>query len=489
MYHAPFQFNVFIVPMTITPFEVDAIAARPGPRYRAIADHLRHAIRSGAITPGTRLPPLRDLAFSLGVTVGTVSRAYALSASRGEIAGEVGRGTYVLDANTPAMIERGGVGSSSFTTLPDSTEIAMKSALAAPVGQSEIIGAAMRTYLDAQPAEPSPFNTYLMPGGAAHHRQAAAGWLGYKDFRPTADEIIICSGAQQAILTAILAATRPGDIILTEALTYSAILQQTELMGRRIAPVAIDEEGLVPEALERALAEHKPAAIFTVPTLQNPTTAIMGAHRRAEIAALARAHEVAIIEDDIYGALVEDRPEPIAAHYPEGSYYTTSLAKSVGAGLRIGFLLPPRAMLERARAIQHGFGQTVPLFMADMATCLIKSGDAHILATRQREEMRARHMLAREALKGHAFEMANASLYAWLALPESWRPHAFVEAARHRGLALAAGEDFMVGRPDKAARNVRLALGQPQTREELTRGLGIIAELLENGPMSSSLMA
>ncbi|MDP2125137.1 MAG: hypothetical protein Q8J92_12215, partial [Parvibaculum sp.] len=79
--------------------------------------------------------------------------------------------------------------------------------------------------------------------------------------------------------------------------------------------------------------------------------------------------------------------------------------------------------------------------------------------------------------------------YAWLALPDAWRAHIFVEAARARGLALAAGEDFMVGRIDRASRHVRLALGQPQTRDELATGLAIVSELLKSGPISSALVA
>ena len=109
-------FNEFIVTMTISIFNPSSIAARPGPRYRAIADELRDAIRTGAAPAGTRLPPLRDLAYELGVTVGTVSRAYALAASRGEVAGEVGRGTYVLGIGS-AVQTGTGVGSAAFLTI------------------------------------------------------------------------------------------------------------------------------------------------------------------------------------------------------------------------------------------------------------------------------------------------------------------------------------------------------------------------------------
>jgi DNA-binding transcriptional MocR family regulator len=249
-------------------------------------------------------------------------------------------------------------------------------------------------------------------------------------------------------------------------------------MGRRVAPVDIDAEGMVPDALERAIREQHPTALFIVPTLQNPTGATMSEVRRRRIAELAAAHDISIIEDDIYGALAGERPRPIAQFAPERTWYATSLAKTVGCGLRVGFLKPPPRLLERARAIQNGFGQTVPPLMAELGSRLIETGDAAVLCARIRTEMAARHDMTAKALGPHRLTARPAALYVWLELPDAWRAHGFVEAARARGVAIAAGEDFMVGRTDRASRHVRLAIGQPQTRDELAHGLAVIASLL-----------
>lgn len=490
MIDSKYGFNVYIVPMTIFPFDRDNIAARPGPRYRAIADALRDAIKSGNAPPGTRLPPLRELAYELGVTVGTASRAYALAATRGEVSGEVGRGTYVLGEGGHERSNTG-VGSASFLTLPDTTEVAMKAAYAPPAGQTEIIGAALSALLADLPAlaSASPFNSYIVPGGDPAERRAAAAWLAFGPYAPQADDVLICSGVQQAILTAILGATEPGDVILTESLTYHAMVNQAGLMGRRVAPVDIDNNGLVPEALDRAARELKPAALFIVPTLQNPTSAIMPETRRREIAALAERHDFTIIEDDIYGMLVESRPLPLAHFAPERTWHATSLAKSVGCGLRVGFLVPPPLMRDRARAILHGQGQTVPPLMAGLATRLIETGEAATICGNIVREMRERHALTEKAMTGHRITAYPASLYAWLELPSEWRAHTFVEAARMRGVAIAAGEDFMVGRTDRASRHIRLAIGQPQTRDELMRGLDVVSALLSEAHIGIAVPA
>ena len=465
--------------MTISPFDPTDITARPGPRYRAIADALRDAIKSGAASPGMKLPPVRDLAYALGVTVGTVSRAYALAASRGEVAGEVGRGTYVLDRS--GLTRSGtGVGSAAYLTPPDASEAAMKAAYPPSVGQDEIMGAALSTLLAERGRErgPSLFNSYPPPGGTLRDRQAAAAWLAHDHFTPTADDILVCSGAQQAILTAILTATRPGDMILTEAITYHAMVNQAVLTGRRVIPVDMDAEGVLPAALERLAQETHPAALFIVPTLHNPTSAIMGEERRQQIADIARAHDITIIEDDIYGKLVANRPLPLAYLAPDQTWYLTSLAKTVGCGMRIGFLLPPPSSRERARAVLNAQGQTAPSVMMDLATRLIETGSAESLCMNIVAEMQRRHEITAHMLAAHPLVTHPASLYAWLELPENWRATAFVDAAQKRGVAIAAGEDFMVGRTDRASRHVRLAIGQPQDCDELERGLEIISALL-----------
>lgn len=465
--------------MTISPFDRTDITSRPGPRYRAIADALREAIKSGAASPGMKLPPVRGLAYELGVTVGTVSRAYALAASRGEVAGEVGRGTYVLDRSG---LERGSTGASSITFLTPSyaSEAAMKAAYPPPVGQDEIMNATLSTLLAERGREngPSLFNSYPPPGGTLRDRRAAAAWLAHDHFTPTANDVFVCSGVQQAILTAILTATRPGDVILTEAITYHTMVNQAVLTGRRVMPVDMDEEGVLPTALERLARETNPAAFFLVPTLHNPTSAIMGEERRQQIADIARAHNITIIEDDVYGKLVADRPLPLAYLAPDQSWYLASLAKTVGCGLRIGFLLPPPSSREQARAVLNAQGQTTPSVTMDLATRLIETGSAESLCTNIVAEMQRRHEITAHMLAAHPVVTHPASLYAWLELPENWRATAFVDAAQQRGVTIAAGEDFMVGRTDRASRHVRLAIGQPQNCDELQRGLEIISALL-----------
>lgn len=468
--------------MTIKLATLIKASAHTGPRYRIIADTIADAVASGTLAKGERLPPMRDLAFALSVTTGTIARAYALGVTRQQLASEVGRGTYVRGAETdaapslarPAPVnETGGA-------------ITMKANLPAALGQADKLtheAALMLTQSDHKRFD------YLPTGGTNAQREAGAGWLTTGTFAPTPDNVLLCSGAQQAILTAILATTEPGDLILTEALTYHAITAQALMLGRRVAPVEMDEDGLVPEALAKACRGSRVTALFTVPTLHNPTTITMSAKRRAAIAEIAASQQLSVIEDDIYANLMDERPEPLAHLIPKQTYYLNSLSKAVSPGLRVAYLVSPREQHERVRAILHGLGQTLPPLMAELASRIIANGTAAMLVAQQRTEIAARNDLASRTLRDAPRRQAKAAMHLWLQLPEHWRAGAFVEAARHRGVLIAGGEEFMVGRPDQAARHVRLCLGAAANRSKLEQGLKIISELMSETPFETHSLA
>ena len=481
--HDKNRYNLYIVTMTMKLADLINTDARSGPRYRAIADTIADAITSGALSEGEKLPPMRELAFALSVTTGTVARAYALAAARQHIASEVGRGSFVHlgpPHSRTALSAPGG------QDAPNDGIIGMKANLPAEIGQTQRM--ANETAQMIAEGGAARFG-YLPAGGAMHHREGGAAWIATGDYHPSADNILLCSGAQQAILGSILAATEPGDLILTESLTYHAITAQALMLGRRVVPVEIDHEGLIPEALARACRGSRVTALFTVPTLHNPTTATMSAARRAAIAEVAAAQQISVIEDDIYANLTPERPLPIAHLIPDQTYYINSLSKAVAPGLRVAYLVPPRDRYDRARAIVHGLGQTLPPLMADLATRIITNGTADALLAKQKTEIAARNAIAARVFELTPRQYNSAALHLWLALPDHWRATAFAEAARLRGVAIATGEDFMVGHPDQASRHVRLCLGAATNRSKLEQGLTILRDLMAETPIETQALA
>jgi len=448
------------------------LRSRGGPRYLAIADALADDVAQGRLRPGGRLPTHRDLADRLGVTVGTVSRAYAEAAHRGLVSGEVGRGSFVRNEapefGVPAAGAPHGLVDLSVnhppTTKDESRGEHLARTLAALARRSDL------ARLLGYPPE----------AGAPAHRAAGAEWIARSGLKASADNVLVTSGSQHAMTALFAAVLRPGDLVLTEALTYPGMKALAALLHLRLQGVAFDEHGLRPDAFAAA-CRGGAKALYCVPTLHNPTAAVMPEARRREVAAIARAHGVMVVEDDVHGRLHEDPPPPIASFAPELSFYLTGTAKSVAPGLRIGFMLAPAPMVPRiAAAIRATTWMAAPL-MAEIVAQWIKDGTADRIVKRKRQEAAARQRLAQDVLGRFASRSNRAAYHLWLPLPDPWRSETFADEARRRGVAVTPAQTFMVGRI-ATPHAVRVCLGAPADRKPLEKGLRILAGILEATP-------
>jgi DNA-binding transcriptional MocR family regulator len=296
--------------------------------------------------------------------------------------------------------------------------------------------------------------------------------------------VLVCSGSQHAVATVLATVLQPGDLVLTEALTYPGMKAVANLLHLRLRGLAMDEQGLLPDAFEAACRSAAPRALYCVPTIQNPTASVMPSERRAEIAAIARQHAVALIEDDIHALLTEERPRPLSAFAPEISYSITSTSKVLAPGLRIGFLLAPPGMLERlAAGIRATTWAAAPL-MAEIASAWIRDGTADLILADRRREASARQALARSLLADADYRAHPRGYFVWLRLPDPWRSESFTAQVRARGALVTPSEAFVVGRLT-TPHAVRVCLGAVASRVTLERGLRIVAEALA-GPMDTS---
>jgi DNA-binding transcriptional MocR family regulator len=207
----------------------------------------------------------------------------------------------------------------------------------------------------------------------------------------------------------------------------------------------------------------------------------MSEERRRAVAAVARAHDVRIIEDDIHALLPPARPRPIAAHAPERTYYLTSVSKTVAPGLRVGYILaPPGESARLAAGLRATTWGAAPL-TAEIVTAWIRDGTADALLEARRAEAAARQALAREALPGAAYDAHPVGYHLWLQLPEPWRSESFAAQVARRGAAVTPAEAFVVGR-GAAPHAVRVCLGAARSRDALRRGLQIVADTLSGTP-------
>jgi DNA-binding transcriptional MocR family regulator len=452
------------------------LQGRNGPLYRTIADALTADIERGRLAPGTRLPTHRELAERVGVTVGTVTRAYAEAERRGFIGGEVGRGTYVRHREAPRQLP-----SPAPATGDDSLIELGLNWPATPEGDPAT-QALSRTLESLQrSAELPELLAYQPHAGMRSHREAGATWLARFGFTVQPDQVVVCSGGQHAMEVALQALTRPGDTVLTEALTYPGMKVLASQLHLRLQGVAMDAHGLVPEALEAA-CRGGAKLLYCLPNLQNPTGSVMPPERRERIAAIVREQGLTLLEDDAYGLLLEDRPPPLSSLVPESSYFIAGVSKLLSPGLRIGYLAAPRRGAEQLAESAGLATRMTPPLTAEICARWIRDGTAEDLVSRRRREAQERLVLAREVLGEAALPATPSPTYhLWMELPAHWRSEAFSAQARRHGVSVTPSEVFAVGSA-VAPGAVRVCLGAPRTQALLAKGLQRLRDTLASGP-------
>jgi DNA-binding transcriptional MocR family regulator len=266
---------------------------------------------------------------------------------------------------------------------------------------------------------------------------------------------------------------------LTADLTYPGMKGIAQMLGLRIRGVAMDEEGILPDAMELACRESSPKALYCVPTIQNPTCAVMSQERRKAIAEVAQKHNLLIVEDDVHAFLLDKAPRPLSLFAPERSIHLSTVSKSVTFGLRTGFIVAPDRLIERIRAGVRSTIWMPSAITTELTTRWLADGTADEIARTKREEMRARNALVREVL-GSRYDLQGheSALHFWLRLPEPWRSDECVGQAKQRGVLVAGSEAFAIGRRN-VPHAVRVCIASVPNRDDLRRGLEILGDVLE----------
>src|SRR5580692_8352340 len=227
------------------PIWLRSIRAGDGPLYVAIADAIGAAVASGELDQDARLPPLRELAGMLGVDYTTVSRGYAEAGRRGLVEGRVGQGTFVLARARPRASGAADVADLSMNAPPRFDDPALAARMwrgIAALGQSGGLDLLLR---------------YRPPGGVESDRAAGAHWLSARLPSTTTDRVLVCPGAQGAMLAAASVLTEPGSLVLTERLTYPGFRALAARLRLRLEGIAQDREGLDPDAFDAACVQEK----------------------------------------------------------------------------------------------------------------------------------------------------------------------------------------------------------------------------------------
>jgi DNA-binding transcriptional MocR family regulator len=216
-------------------------------------------------------------------------------------------------------------------------------------------------------------------------------------------------------------------------------------LGIKLIGVGMDDEGLMPDALEEVCRNHRVSALYCTPTIQNPTAAVMSVARREAIAEVCRQHNLLIFEDEAHAVLAQQRPLPLSHFAPERSVLIGSLSKAVSAGLRVGYLHAPQPLIGRLSAAVRGTCWMASPLSLEVASLWIENGIAEQLLDQQIAEIGRRKALVRGVLEGLTYKAHPHSPHFWIEVPEPWRASQIADELKENNYLVATAEMFAVG--------------------------------------------
>jgi len=430
-----------------------------GAKYVAIAEAIANAVETGELRSGDRLPPQRDLAAHLGIDLTTVTKAYEQARARGLIGARGRAGSFVLpqDAiaagppprdtgmNMPPEVEGG--------TLLATWERTASALLRAP-------GAGGRLH-------------YTPAGGREADRAAGATIFGRMGLASDAAQVVVTAGAQNALHAIVGATLEHGDVVACGSHIYPGFRAIAKKTGLRLASL----EPFDAAALDALCRNEKVAALYVVPTNDNPTTLTLDAGERAALAAVARHHGVRIIEDDAYGQLAGEVIAPLSSFAPELGWYIASLSKIVSPALRVAHVrAPSEADALVLAADLHESVVMAPPLGAALVTRWLEDGSYDRLIGETRGEAMARQAIAADILPGGSYAAHPCGYHLWVALPAGADETRLAGELRGAGLTAIPSGHFAV--VDNSIAALRVSLGGAIDREALRRGLTALAAAL-----------
>jgi DNA-binding transcriptional MocR family regulator len=432
------------------------------PKYLAFVDALEADIASGTLRHGDRLPPQRDIAQALDVTIATVTKAFREALQRGIVTSRTGSGTFVRVGDGSAEFERPQM-DLSLNTVPSRPSKPFLDAALEEMGARH----ASDTLCAYEPAT-----------GSEAHRTVMAKWLRKRQLSVAPSDVLLTHGAQHALAACFYALAHRGDTVLCEQWTYAGIRRLGDLNQVKIEAVAMDEQGLDPADLARKLKKTGAKVVICTASVQNPTTATMSAERRRKIVTVCRDNEAIIVEDDIYGMLSGDPLPPLAALDREVVIHVSSLSKCIAPGIRLGTVVASDRHLATLQNALIALQWTAPSFWVEMFGFMMESGSADRCVAANQKEAARRLGIFRE-VTGLKPSTTMASYHIWQAVPDSWRLDDFISELLTLGVRVSPGHHFSVDRQTNRHNDfIRICLGGGDStellKEQLTKFRAVI---------------
>jgi 2-aminoadipate transaminase len=295
------------------------------------------------------------------------------------------------------------------------------------------------------------------------------------------DRLHIATGGSGALHNLCMALLGPGAVVLVEAPTYGPAVKVFRSHGARVIEVESDTEGMVPRALDAALADQDVALIYLLPTFQNPTGRTMPVSRRAEIADIVLRRGALVVEDDVYSDL-RYRGTPVPAFWsfaPDHTVYITSLSKTLAPALRIGIEVLPRELVDHVLALKQGIDMQTSAFTQAIAARFLAGPAAadHLELLTETYAAKLATMtaaLARHFPAGYRWTEPEGGMFLWLEGPPGLNTDDLLGPALECGVAFLPGSVFFAAETPSPALRLSFA-GAPV--EQIDHGIELLARV------------
>jgi 2-aminoadipate transaminase len=467
------------------------------PLYRQLFEQMALKIRSGVWPCGERLPATRELAGQLGLNRTTISAAYELLESEGLITGQVGRGSFVTG-------DRAGAGGVNWNALLERGD-----GLAA--GHSNVAGRAVISFATSRPSRAlfpldefrASCSTVLARGDLADILQLGSP-SGYEPLRrylledarrqgaaALGDDLLITNGCQQALDLIGRTLLRPGDTVAVEEPIYTGLKSLLSGMGAQLVGIPVGPDGIEVAHLERVLERERPRFLVVTSNFQNPTGATLPLAARRALLEAARAARVPVIENDAYGELrYRGDPLPSLKQLDEhgGTVLLRSFSKVSFPGLRVGWALGPRPLMDRLRHAKESSDLHTDQLSQAVLLDFAESGrlEAHRKRVLQAgaERLEATLEACRQYLPaGARWTRPQGGMNVWVKLPEPLDAGELLPRAQKEGVAYLPGRYFAVSRLDPGSLRLSFAGLAP---EQIREGLAILGRVFAGAGESGS---
>ena len=439
-------------------------------KYVGIVEAIESDIKARILKPGDKLPTQRYIAESLHVDLTTVTRAINEAAKRGLVETQPGSGCFVAQTTfthyNSLRLTEGRTLDLSMNNPPHPSSFKLEQQIAITIGS-----------LNKNNLEPLKQLSYQETAGNPDDRAAGTIWLSKKIPNLDSDMVLIASGAHSALFAIMSYLKRSGvKTIAAPDFSYPGLRSIADYLGLDVYGIEMDQNGLIPESLEKVCDKHKPEALYLIPNIDNPTTTTIPSARRNKIVELAKTQGLTIIEDDPYACFLD---EPIVSFYsllPEQTWHIATLSKCISPALRVAYVVAPNTDESLALAEDMRVSNLMaPPLMTAVASYWIRSGQIAEITTEIKTENIKRQQLASSIFSDRDIWAHPAGPHFWLTLSKAHRALDFTEKASQSGVSIVPSTAFVTARSSIQA--ARVSLGIVTDHSSLKMGLLLLAEL------------